>query len=202
MADMGSAVGTLAGGSKTSSVGNIAGIIAPLILSLFGGHKSSPQNAAATTAQQNALALASLPPEIRDLLNIQTQNAKAAQPLYLNAINAQNALLPSWARGGSTGSTMPTPQNMGGTGTAMGSTLRPPDAYGQNANDGDKSAAMGGSDIPLSGQGVDNGLVPGNSLDPQVVMAIMGLLTGNPALGAASKFVRRGTTSDTNFTLV
>lgn len=191
----------LSGASKTSSVGSIAGVVVPLLLSLFGSKKASPQNAAKTTSEQNALAMQSLPPEIKALLNIQTQNAQAAQPLYMNALSATNALLPSWARGGgSTGSALPS------TGSSTVAPNPGAMATGQSANvtygdDGGKTSQLSNPDSPFSGAAVDNGLVPGNSLDPRLVMEVMSMLTGNPAFAALSRVVKKPVTSDTNFTL-
>ena len=196
MADYGTGAGALTGGTKTSALGTIAQFAVPLILSLFGSKKASPQAAAQTTQQQNALAINSLPPEIKALLNIQTQNAQAAQPLYLNALNATNALLPTWARGGGA------PMAPG----VSGSTQRPDATYAPNTSAGDafgggnKTPNLSNPDSPFSGAAVDNGKVPGNSLDPQTVMTIMALL-GNPAAGALKPFIRKPVTSDTNFTL-
>ncbi len=200
MADYGAGAGSLTGGTKTtSSLGTIAELAIPLLLSLFGSKKASPQAAAQTTGQQNAATLANLPPEIKQLLAIQTQNAQAAQPLYLNALVAQNRLLPSWARGGSTGMT-PT------TGTTTPTVPYTPGISPNiNAGAGDagmpKTPALSNDNSPFSGVGVDNGLVPGNSLDPQVVMTILGLLTGNPMFGGLSKFVQKPQQSNSTFTL-
>lgn len=186
--------------SKTSSLGTVASIAVPLLLSLFGSKKASPQSAAQTTAQQNTTALASLPPEIKALLNIQTQNAQAAQPLYLNALNATNALLPMWARGGSVGTSSAPMTNTSSAPTIPASQTTGGGNVGSDL--GEKTPAMGGSSIPLSGAAVDNNLVPGNSLNPQTVLAILGAITGNPALGAFGRFIKKPDgTSNTDFTM-
>lgn len=140
------ASGAAAIATKSNPITAVASIAVPLLLSLFGGKKASPQSAAQTTAQQAQAALNSIPPELRNLLNIQAQNAQAAQPLYLAGLNATNQLLPAWAR---SGGTMGTPTR---TATPAYEPLNV-DAYAQ-------------PDAPKE--------TPG--LDPQTVAQIVGLM--------------------------
>lgn len=165
----------------------------PVAGTVIAGKAASPQKAAQTTAEQNALAMASLPPELKALLNIQTQNAQMAQPLYQNALSATNALLPTWARGGGSA----------GVGGASGSTgYAPTVPMAPNSNvtfdgGGDKSGQPYNDNMTW-GAGAGTLDVPGNSLDPKTVLMLLSLL--NPGAGLLSKVVK-GPSSDTNFTM-
>lgn len=126
--------------SKTASVAGIIASLVPLIGTLFSKKPST------TTGQQQAQALANMPPELQALIKLQTQNVQTAQPLYQHGIAATDRLLPAWARGGGAATT-------GGPSTAPPMVSAIPRDAGTNVNYGGEPVDKGAmSDAAFSNQ--------------------------------------------------
>ena len=171
--------------AKTSTAASLLGIassIVPLLGSLLS---KSPTT---QTSQQQAQTLAAMPQELKDLLAIQTQNAKAGQPLYQNAIAATNRLLPAWARNGSVGMSGTTGTTQ--TGPTLPSPFSPADDTAKLSAPDFGGGAVG---MPFNSDGTGGGL-PGMS--PQTILTILGLLTGaTPVTETIKRAMQKGAPS-------
>lgn len=176
--------------------GSLFNTIIPLAGSLVASKMTkSPQE---QTAATNAATLANLPPELKEWLKIQTDNAKLAQPLYQNVMAAQNRLLPAWARQNAVGgsaSMAPVSGGGSGAGSATGTTVptftpstgvQPGSDYGNLP----KSPEIGGSTGGYFGGKAADG-TGDSGLDPQMVLSILGMLSGmGPMTSAVGQAIK------------
>lgn len=156
--------------------------VVPLAGSLVASKmQKNPQQ---QTAEQSQAALANLPPEIKEMLRMQMENARMAQPLYQNALAATNRMLPAWARQNAVGgsaSMAPVSGRSSGVGGSTGTTVPrlPPSTGVQPSFDyGNlpKSPEISGGGGYFGGKAAEG--TGDSGLDPQMILAILGMLSG------------------------